>query len=163
MNMKHLVKRHRAQCMLYAFAMAMDFQNDSDVQCLIANIGHDGTEILWPELPEPNCYRGFHPCEIYFAAIKLDYAIYEFPRKVLIGHSDSTIKEPKLYFSIDTVILGSNRGVFITNNHAYAYDGFNLFDPDRLPNKCGDYRSHSDIDWHTFYKVTKIVWRGFSK
>jgi hypothetical protein len=35
-----------------------------DVEILAAEVGHDGSEILWPELPEPRNHRGFHIQEI---------------------------------------------------------------------------------------------------
>lgn len=37
---------------------------DLPVAELIRSIGHDGSEILWDNLPEPMCRRGFHSQEL---------------------------------------------------------------------------------------------------
>jgi len=155
---KHLVKKHKAQCMLYAFAMAMDV----DVTTLIANIGHDGTEVLWPELASPKCFRGFHITEFVYTCFRMDYAIYEFPRNLSLGYSEETEKEIKPNFKIELdAIIRFNRGVFITANHAYAYDGFCIHDPDKEEGKVGSELLISDVDWQVFFGIIKIVWRGF--
>ena len=37
---------------------------DVPVAELIESIGHDGSEIIWPDLPDPMCRRGFHSQEL---------------------------------------------------------------------------------------------------
>lgn len=145
--MKHLKKAHQAQCMLYAFAMAFDV-NPQDI---IRHLRHDGTEVIWPDLPPPKCYRGFHIAEMYHFAMMNDYAIYELPREVITGHDDQHTKEVKIHDYLN--YARAYKGVLLTENHAYAYDGWNVIDPD-----TGE--SHhsllfSDVPWHTFYVVGK--------
>ena len=55
--------QHRPEpwmCMPLAFAMALDMP----VADLLAAIGHDGSEIVFPSLPEPLCRRCFHIQEL---------------------------------------------------------------------------------------------------
>ena len=47
-------------CLPTAFAMAINLP----VQELITKLGHDGSEIVWPDLVEPMRRRGFHTQEI---------------------------------------------------------------------------------------------------
>lgn len=52
-------------CLLRAFAEALDITPE----VLIQGLGHDGQEIVWPELPEPLCRRGFHVQEFILWAL----------------------------------------------------------------------------------------------
>ena len=52
-------------CMPLAFAMALDMP----VADLLAAIGHDGSEIVFPSLPEPLCRRCFHIQELIQVAL----------------------------------------------------------------------------------------------
>ena len=40
------------------------------IEQMLHEIGHDGSEILWPELPEPLCRRAFHVQEIIEVLLK---------------------------------------------------------------------------------------------
>lgn len=60
----------RWSCAPTAFAMAMDL----DVAYLMEVVGHDGGEIIFPDLPEPMCRRGFHVSELTNAALLLGYS-----------------------------------------------------------------------------------------
>lgn len=42
---------------------------------LIADIGHDGSQIVFPELPEPMCRAGYHIQEIQDAAVRRHFAV----------------------------------------------------------------------------------------
>jgi hypothetical protein len=56
----------RWSCAATAFAMALDVP----VAELIESIGHDGSEIIWPDLPDPMCRRGFHSQELIDECLK---------------------------------------------------------------------------------------------
>ena len=53
-----------------AFAMALDMP----VADLLAAIGHDGSEIAFPSLPEPLCRRCFHIQELVQVALARGFA-----------------------------------------------------------------------------------------
>lgn len=42
---------------------------DSSVEYLFEKLGHDGSEILWPNLPDPFCRRGHHIEELQYVAL----------------------------------------------------------------------------------------------
>ena len=146
--MKHLVKKHISQCMLYSFAMVLDVEPDYIIELL----GHDGTEIFWPELREPKCYKGFHITEMAYTCYRFYHTCYEFPSALSLGHSDDTEKYIHPIFSINGII-SSNNGVFITPNHALAWDAANqkILDPN------GTERKLSDINWDFFYLVQPLI------
>ena len=58
-------------CLAESAAMALNMPYAD----LIKEIGHDGSEIIFPELPEPGKRRGFHMQEIIDVAIKKGYAV----------------------------------------------------------------------------------------
>lgn len=57
---------NRWSCLPTAFAMVLG----EPVDHVIKWLGHDGSQICWPELPEPNCRIGFHIQEL------IDYCMY---------------------------------------------------------------------------------------
>lgn len=44
---------------------------------IFKQIGHDGSEIVWPDLKEPLCRRGFHVQELVDVALKFGVALVE--------------------------------------------------------------------------------------
>lgn len=58
-------------CSVTSAAMVMD----EPVQDLIMRIGHDGGEIVFPDLPEPVCRAGFAIQEIIDAALKMGWSV----------------------------------------------------------------------------------------
>ena len=69
--MKLITNPNFWSCLLASAAMALD----TTTQDLIEMIGHDGSMIIFPELPEPAKRRGFHYQEIVDCAIKLGYTV----------------------------------------------------------------------------------------
>ncbi len=45
---------------------------------IIKAIGHDGSQIQWPNLPEPNCRRGFHPQELIYLGDRFGFVTTTF-------------------------------------------------------------------------------------
>lgn len=58
-------------CSVTSAAMVMD----EPVQDLIARIGHDGGEIVFPNLPEPMCRAGFASQEIIDASLRAGWSM----------------------------------------------------------------------------------------
>jgi hypothetical protein len=48
-----------------------------DVGKIISLIGHDGSEILWPNLAEPGCRKGFHQQELIDVAYTLGFGLLD--------------------------------------------------------------------------------------
>ena len=65
------LKPNKWSCAVTAFAMALHVP----VQELIQEIGHDGSEIVFPELEEPMRRRGFHSQELIYAAWKRGFTV----------------------------------------------------------------------------------------
>jgi hypothetical protein len=51
---------------------------DESVDHLVRLVGHDGSEIIWPSLPEPFCRRGHHIEELQYAALDLGISLAPF-------------------------------------------------------------------------------------
>jgi hypothetical protein len=68
--MKIQKQPNRWSCLPTAFAIALDV----DVNLFIKHIGHDGSEFIWPEMPEPMRRRAFHIQECLDIAMKLGFA-----------------------------------------------------------------------------------------
>lgn len=69
--MKLIQSPNAWSCQLAAWAMALGVSLD----VVVDGVGHDGSEIVWPDLPEPHCRRGFHPQEFYPLARILGCAV----------------------------------------------------------------------------------------
>ena len=65
--MELLTKPNQWSCLAASFAMALGITIDK----FCAMAGHDGSEKVWPDLPDPLCRRGFHICEATRIAITL--------------------------------------------------------------------------------------------
>lgn len=61
---------NNADCVLQSFS----YVTDTPVATLIRLLGHDGTEVINPTLPEPFNVRGFNLNEMFRVAHALDYA-----------------------------------------------------------------------------------------
>ena len=115
-------------CLLTSFAMALDV----DQSRLMLTIGSDPHEKLWPDLLEPECFRGHHIQEMIDAALDMDYAVTEIqvrPSFWQLGLSqvipllDNDGTHRLLYHVENT------QGVFRLATHAVAWDGKMVYDP----------------------------------
>lgn len=62
---------NRWSCSVQAASKILGITTDE----LIKKIGHDGSQIVFPKLPEPMCRAGFHIQEIQDVAAKLGYMV----------------------------------------------------------------------------------------
>lgn len=146
---------NRWSCLASSFAMALDVPIDS----LIKMVGHDGSEIVWPELPEPTRRRGHHVQEMIYAAYCLGFSVTPFeafPTSLgRAGTNSFTVpmilqaeeRMPRIMKGAVGVVTGENPR---RRPHAVAWDGHTLFDPGGL-----DY-GISDFHMETFWLVLKI-------
>lgn len=112
---------------------------DIPIESLIRNIGHDGSEILWPEQKEPLNRRGFHIEEIQYALFKERWLLAPFTSSFGYNPGGNTAIHIEVYdFSeklkevlneYNGLLLGRYRGS--TTPHAVAWNAFEkvIYDP----------------------------------
>ena len=114
-------------CLPTAFAMAIG----CPVEHLIESIGHDGSEITWPNLDEPMCRRGFHIQEII--AVLTGLAVTPIERSPRIAPNLTatpvTIDNEYLFQSVAHMTRGVLTGRTPKCGHAVAYDHGAVCDP----------------------------------
>lgn len=124
-------------CILDAFAMAMDIHPNY----IINELGHDGSEILWPGNDDPYCRRGFHIQELIAIAIKNGYSVTEVQTKPLSAPSIvDNMAGHKIINVLD--VMRGNKGVILMQGHAVAWDGVKVYDPRGMTyDTVGDFES----------------------
>lgn len=135
--MRLLKKPNPWGCSITSFAMALDVS----VETLQSYIGHDGSEIVFPELPEPMCRRGFHQQELIFAALNLGWTVTPFELVPAIQSTPVAGFTPKV-ITLDSedrrlmfaIMVRAFRGVLTglgsRCHHAVAFDRGAVYDPD---------------------------------
>jgi len=118
-------------CLPTAFAMALDI----DVEQLIKLIGHDGSEIWFPnQKEEHHKKRAFNPSEIMMTVLKMGryvtpvVAQYEIS-PVENGEARQIITPQSEIIQIMNNHCGVLTGYIRGRRHAVAWDGNMIFDP----------------------------------
>lgn len=108
------------QCFLYSFAMLLD-KTPEHLQHVL---GATGKEIIFPNLPEPYCFRSFHPNDfICYVAVK-GGSLTTYEVNPLIQGDINEM--PKPLYTPDEVsqrfayMIGYYSGVFISGSHRHA-------------------------------------------
>ncbi len=131
-----LLKQSGHKCILYSAAMVLN----ENTLVLEQEIGHDGQEVVYDDLVEPMCLRGFHIQEIlgcFLARGKGLMLIEAMPRSGPQGHSElwhtifSESKASRRFIRLlqgrQAILIGQNPES--GGNHAYAWDGYKVYDP----------------------------------
>ena len=105
-----------ASCLATAFAMCFNV----DVKKIFKELGHDGTEVLWPQMSPPNCYRGFHYSELHLFGYNLGFSCIMFEPK------------PKMFSSFEGQIMDQSG-----NAHDTCVDLEEIDVTDFIRNKTG--------------------------
>jgi hypothetical protein len=136
--MRLQIKPQRWMCLPTSFAMALDMP----LADVLLGVGHDGSKIQWPDLPEPLCRRGFHPQELLYVCLARGYAAtrLELIPALTPGYSSQALRvlsEDIAWFLFRSTIRHSRgviEGMAVSNRrqcgHAVAYDHGRIFDPD---------------------------------
>ncbi len=138
-------------CTATAFAMVLSI----DVATIIDMVGHDGSEIYWPDLPDPLCRRGFHIQEMVEVADCLGWSVTPFEARLFSGGPNKIPKEimlreqPALRMQR---VMRNRRGVINGTTlrgtgHSVAWDGLNAIDTNATPFDL------SGLTVHAFYCV----------
>ena len=132
--MRLLRKPERWMCLPASFAMVLDLP----LSAIFDEIGHDGSQIIKPNLPEPICRRGFHPQELIHLCLTHGYAatrVELYPVLCLSpGSGDYVVAYPDDNWTRFTRVIQQSRGVIEgvgrRCGHAVAYEHGCIFDPD---------------------------------
>jgi len=125
---------NRWSCLATSFAMALDIP----VAQFFDLVGHDGSEILYPELPEPVCRRGIHVQEAIEVAWTLGYSSTPFElfpqSRTSPGGPTHVVKFPTGNWDRFSSQIGCRKGVIecvtqIGNGHAVAFLENVIYDP----------------------------------
>lgn len=118
-------------CLLASMAMVLD----KSIKELIEKIGHDGSEIVFPELPEPGRRRGFHIQEFIRVILESGYSVMPIealPCSTPDGEHEYSIdflnfedRFRDLMATVPGIITGSASKW----NHAVAWSGWRIYDP----------------------------------
>jgi len=127
------------QCFPRAVAHSLGVSLDQ----IIDLAGHDGGEIINPQLKDPWARRGFHPQEITDIVSRLGYAmvaieydpkivpIKDCIRKSIYTH-DQNVKRFEYFLHYTYGVLAAHRNI---TGHVWAYDHDVLIDPNKENNK----------------------------
>ena len=146
-EIKLQTKPNRWSCVAVSFAMAINRSFDEFVE----EVGHDGSEVIWPWLPEPMCRRGFHIQECIRVAMRHDFTVTPVELIPAIApsslpptpSSEDTIPYPVLYgptlntnfcYFDQHVLYGRGviTGVGRQCLHAVAFDHGTIYDPEGI-------------------------------
>ncbi len=129
--MKLIQGENNLDCILAAAAMVMGI----NLVELKKSIGHDGSEIIFPNAPEPYCFRGFHIQEIIDQAFQNNWSVMyiqkHFGLEPFIGNDpvftiDVNDKRINNYLTNFPGIIAGVKG---NRNHAVAWNGEMVYDP----------------------------------
>lgn len=126
--MNLLIQPNRWSCTLTSFAIATDIPEKD----LIDSLGHDGSEIIFPDLPEPLCRRGFDPREFIFPLYTKGIDVIQidaYLNRVTYDNSYIIDNRMQMYISIK-----NNKGVLTgltkrNKYHTVAWNGEYIYDP----------------------------------
>lgn len=136
---------NRWSCLPTALAMTLSV----DLSELIDLIGHDGSEILWPDQPEPLKRRGFHIEELQYVAVSYGFLLVPFSPRLLYNPKgdpdifvldmDFTGKFKIALDSYDGILLGEYKTT--KNAHAIAWCSMEgtVYDPSGHTSKLNDF------------------------
>jgi hypothetical protein len=131
-------------CMITSLAMCMNV----DVEQLIEEVGHDGSELLWPQNIGPTAYRGYHIDELSVLAMIHGYSCTGVTRNLCLGHNEVDCINVDPFFDFDRLIQGRT-GLLLDDSHCVAWSGSQIYDPSK---GIYEYNGH----WYLFYHVTPL-------
>lgn len=142
---------NRWSCLLTSFSMVLEVEEST----LIDKIGHDGSDILWPQLPEPHCRRSFSIHELIKVSYQFGFHVVPTAAKYFTmpdyDVEPKTFTTPKEHLDEimrrhDGVITGWTKN---KKRHAVAWNRELVFDP------AGVKYSKEDFVIEVFWAITK--------
>lgn len=146
-------------CLLASMAMVLDRSTEK----LIEAIGHDGSEIMFPDLLEPAKRRGFHIQEFISLILESGYAVTAIevlPYSTPDGEHEFPINFPNFenrFWNLTYCVPGIFTGMRPQRRHAVAWDGYKIYDPLGSVYERKEIKNF-DIDiFHRFDQYDRIV------
>lgn len=130
-----MIKQPNAwSCLPAAFAMAIDLPFEQ----VIAEIGHDGSEIIWPEATDPFNRRSFHIQELIYVAFNNWHSVTSFEAYPISVRPGTAVPyklegfEKRLF-----ELMSKERGVVTGRlhtgiRHAMYWEFDRVYDPSKL-------------------------------
>lgn len=125
-----ILQPNKWSCLPTAFSYILDVS----IEEIFRYLGHDGSEILWPHLPEPFCRRSFHTQEMIYFCNSLGFFVTpfeaapqsapQFDSKPFELNFEEELQ--KILFYEDGVVTGESRK---NMPHAIAWKEGRVFDP----------------------------------
>jgi len=148
-NMNLIKQPNNYSCTLTAVAMLLNVT----LEKLVKLVGHNGSEIIFPNLPDPLGRKGVHIQEIIDVLDDLGYSLIpiEFePWQTPNGVDEHRIRLPDKRFYNHLI---GNPGLIVGQAkkhwHTVAWDGYLVYDPNGTIYKFHDIK----IDVQTFWKI----------
>lgn len=154
--MKLVKSKNAWSCLIASAAMVLDKHPD----VLTELIGHDGSEIIFPDAREPARRRGFHVQEIIDCAHAYGYAVT--PVEALPISTPDRVREYEVKFCVSneerfSLCLEDSTGILTGRarqwGHAVAWDGSSVYDP---RGKVTTF-ALCEMDIDIFWRFTKII------
>ena len=142
-----LIKQTSDNCLVVSMAMLLDTEPEE----LILEIGHDGTEVWYPDRVDSSRQRSFHIQEMTDCALRRGYALAPvemIPRSQPVNPKPSEVRMVhELEFCIQRFIAAvkGRAGLMICQipghivGHACAWDGGKVYDPNGVVAEIEDY------------------------
>jgi hypothetical protein len=129
-------------CLVYSLAMVLSMKPEVIFQYL----GHDGQEIIWPDIEEPFNRRGIHIQELIDFLLTYGYTLIQIDAMPTLTPKDghSAIYSIMDVFKAEIRLmkyLQNYFGILITQNHAVAWDRHTqkVYDPNGWINNIDEY------------------------
>jgi hypothetical protein len=134
---------------------------DLPLAAIFGEIGHDGGEIVYPELADPMCRRGFHPQELIDVCLTHRRAATLVELMPVLANTPGSAGRQVLsdnfawqrFMRTIELTRGVIEGVTTRCGHAVAYEYGHIFDP---AGREYDY-SRDDCERRGFF--TQHLWR----
>lgn len=115
-------------CLPSAFAIVLDRK----VQDVVEAVGHDGSNIVFQDLPDPQRRRSFHIQEVLIACLKLGHVFLPIYQQLTI--TPNGLQKFSWICQEYDEFVSTHIGVFtgLTSGgrrHAVAWDGQEVYDP----------------------------------
>lgn len=136
--MKHLIqKAGEHNCLVYSMSMLLGLS----VEELEARLGNKGNEKVWPELPEPHCYRNYHILELIDIAYSMKLAMICYYKEIFLSptlpYTGAQIPIKLTYTHVHE-LLANTDALLVTGNHALAWNGTYVLDPNGIMKSLSD-------------------------
>jgi len=119
------------------------------LEVILEIIGHDGSAIVWADLPEPKRRRSFHVQECIWAAVKLGFAVTPFEVSPQLAATPNHIVAVIPPWTEEELLRsrGVMTGVARGGRHAVAYENGMIYDPNGTTIDFQNHRFSIETVW----------------